>query len=205
MWLLALVLAATPVAKGPFEGVLQYRLSTPGTNGTMVALVGAQGVRVQVSMDTNGQKSETLLVVRAEAPTVTHQWDEKTKSFLVPPVVHGTMGPPRVEALKDEVIAGFPCKHIRLVTPQLSAEYWTTAHAMNDSRRDQMVMAAQRLAPEVEAALKSVGAFGLVVKMVVAGKTATAQPVTTTLELTGAERKPVDARAFDVHATAVHR
>lgn len=191
--------APTSVTKAPasnaaFEGMLTFRLTMAGGQGQMRTTVAKAGIRTELALDFNGQRTNTVLVVRAQDPAVTWKWDSAKKAFAQATATREpSAGPPKVEVLADATVAGLSCKHLKISTPTMSTEYWTAPDFMKDGARAKFLSTAQRLAPEVEDALKAAGAFGLVVKSVAVGNRAT-----TTFELEQVERVTIDPKAFDL-------
>jgi hypothetical protein len=199
MLMLCVVLAAAPVKNaGPFEGVLHYSLKMPGGSGALNISVGKGGIRSEIALDFNGKKSTQVMVVTSDEPKTTYVYDESKKVFKAGKPNYPAPSKISVELLPDENVAGIKCRRVKLVSGDTVSEYFTSAAVFQDKQKDRWMAVVQRLAPEIEDALKSAGAFGLVVKMVTSGKAPNQAVVSTVLELETMQRTKIDQRLFRV-------
>lgn len=199
--LVLVTLGAAPTTKapskpaGPFEGTLEFRLSLQGGEGSVTTKVSSFGVHTSAKVKYLDQEKSTQVVVRASDSDVTWAWEPATNRFekaVVPPAAKRQF---TVEKKGEATVAGVPCTVVTLSSAEGVSTYCSAVGFLADTLRETLVSQAQRLAPDVEAALRSVKAYGLVVRL---EQVSADGKVKTGYELAKVKREPVDRHLFDV-------
>lgn len=196
------VVAAGPQAKAaaPFEGVLEYRLVLQGGEGSVTTSVSPVGVHTRGKVKYLDQVTDTAVVVRAKDPDVTWAWQPDERRYAKIPLAASPKRAFTAEAKGSATVAEVPCTVVVLKGPDGVSEYCSAVGFVGDATREFLLASAQRLAPDVEAALRSVKGYGLVVRL---KQTSPDGKVLTGFELVSVKRQPVDRALFEVErATA---
>lgn len=181
-------------SQAPFEGVLEYRLVLQGGEGAVTTKVSPVGVFTVASVKYLDQAKETTVVVRARDSDVSWVWEPREGHFsklVAPPAQKREF---IVEAKGPATVAGTSCQVVVLKGAEGTQEYCTAVGFLGDGMRETLVAQAQRLAPDVEAALRSVKAFGLVLRL---KQTSPDGKVASGFELVKVRRERIDKRLFD--------
>lgn len=135
-------------------------------------------------------KSETTVLVKADAPGTSLVWNAEKKAFVEQPPQPPQRAVTRTEAVGEMKVLDLKCQRVRLYEAEGFTEYCVAKDALQDVKRDRLVMSAQRLDAQTLAALARHGATGLVVKLthVTRGEPDLA------MELVSLKRVPVDAK-----------
>lgn len=191
---LLLVMMAAPQAK-PFEGVLEYRLVLQGGSGAITTSVSALGVHTSGTVKYLDQVTQTTVVVRARDAEVSWVWQASEKRFTKLPVAAAPKREFKAELKGPATVAGVPCVVVVLTSTEGVSEYCSAVGFVGDETREFLLASAQRLAPDVEAALRSVKGYGLVVRL---KQTSADGKVLTGFELAKVKPQKVDKALFDV-------
>lgn len=192
--LLAAVVAVATAAE-PFEGLLEYRLVVQGGEGTVTTQVSPVGVHSVGTVKYLDQKSETKVVVRAKDPDVSWVWQAADKRYSRVPPVPTPKRTLAAELKGQTAVAGVPCTVVVLTGPDGVSEYCSAVGFVGDDTREFLLASAQRLASDVEEALRSVKGYGLVLRL---KQTSPDGKVLTGFELVKVTRKKIDRALFDV-------
>jgi hypothetical protein len=189
--MVAPVLLVLAAGGAPFEGVLEYQLRVRNSEGTVKTYVSKLGVRSEATLPFGASKSETTVLVKADAPGTSLVWDAAKKEFVAQPPQPPQRKVTRVEPLGTATVLGLQCARVRLHDDQQGyTDYCVAKGALNDPKSDALVTKAQRLDADAVAGLASAGASGLVVKMMHATK---GEP-DLWLELTSLKKASVDPK-----------
>ncbi|MBE2254006.1 MAG: DUF4412 domain-containing protein [Myxococcus sp.] len=193
---LAVVVAAPAVkAAAPFEGVLEYRLALQGGSGAVTTSVSGLGVHTTATVKYLDQVTNTAIVVRARDAEASWVWQAGEKRYTKVPVAASPKRALKAEAKGSAVVATVPCVVVVVTGPDGVSEYCSAVGFVGDATRELLLASAQRLAPDVEAALRSVNGYGLVVRL---KQTSPDGKVLTGFELVSVKRRPIDKALFDV-------
>jgi hypothetical protein len=158
------VLAA--LSSGSGEGVLIQKLTLPQGSGEQRTFLSERGLRSEVELQVKDQTVRTAFV--AEAGTGRgYRLDDQGKTYkeVALTAAAGASGFP-VTQQPSEVLLGRECRHVQLqLAPDSTVDYWTTREQLGPRALELIPIAAQ-LPAGIRAALQSVDADGLVMKMV---------------------------------------
>ncbi len=187
--MLTLLVTAT-LAAAPFEGVLEYQLRVRNAEGSVKTYVSKLGVRSEAVLPFGSAKSETTVLVKADAPGTSLVWSADKKAFVAQAPQPTQREVTRSEAVGEMTVLELKCQRVRLYEAEGFTEYCVAKDALKDAKRDRLVMSAQRLDAQTVAALARHGAAGLVVKLT----HVTRGEPDLTMELVSLKRVPVDAK-----------
>jgi hypothetical protein len=198
----AALLAGESAAGEPFEGVLTFRVVAPGGKGEVVTQVSPLGVHSAVRVAYLKESVDTQVVVRARDPQVTWQWVAAERRFVEVPASPSPGRDFTAEVEGPAVVASVPCTRVRLRGAQGVQAYCIARGFLGSPSREALVQAAQRLAPDVEAALKKAGVQGLVVRQ---EQTSPDGKAETGFELVKAVRQKVPRGLFSLEPPGAER
>lgn len=195
--LLVLVMSTVMTAKPvePFEGVLEFKIVLQGGDGSLTTQVSPVGVHSSGRVKYLNEVTETTVVVRAKDPDVAWSWQPAERRFSKMPLPPSPKRKLTAELKGETAVAGVPCAVVVVTGPDGVSEYCSAIGFVGDATREFLVTAAQRLAPDLEEALRSAKGYGLVVRL---KQTSPDGKVMSGYELTKVTRKKVDRALFDV-------
>ncbi len=197
--LLVLMMSTVMTAKPePFEGVLEFKIVLQGGDGSLTTQVSPIGVHSSGRVKYLDQVTETTVVVRAKDPDAAWTWQPAERRFSKIPMSASPRRKLTAELKGETAVAGVPCSVVVVTGPEGVSEYCSATGFIGDATREFLVTAAQRLAPDIEEALRSAKGYGLVVRL---KQTSPDGKVLSGYELTKVTRKKIDRALFDVEKT----
>jgi hypothetical protein len=201
----AVVLAACGAGRAEFEGVLNMKMTSPDTNGTMKLYVSKRGVRNEMDMKAGkGKESMNVRMVmlsRSDKPGLAYRINDETRTYSEVDLNAARPGAAAAEPkftvkkLGRQKAAGYDCEHV-LVTGERGeqTELWTTRDLM-DHESFSRAMGPRPGHAGYSKSLREAGVDGFPVKSVSRGPRGEA-----TVELVSAEKKSLPASLFEVPA-----
>ena len=195
--LLVLVMSTVMTAKPveSFEGVLEFKIVLQGGDGSLTTQVSPIGVHSWGRVKYLNEVTETTVVVRAKDPDVAWSWQPSERRYSKMPTPASPKRKLTAELKGETAVAGVPCSVVVITGPDGVSEYCSATGFIGDATREFLVTAAQRLAPDLEEALRSAKGYGLVVRL---KQTSADGKVLSGYELTKVTRKKIDRTLFDV-------
>jgi hypothetical protein len=189
----------------PFEGILTMRTTIPKAGSTEIKLfIAKEGVRTETTPHMKNMPTglQMAMFSPSAAPNLVYFINDKQKTYSVldtDSIRQRIAGADSLDSYKDakienlgmETVNGYNCTHVRITRGKRVTEMWVSKEILDYFTYARMQSAKDRDIPELAKRMKAAGLDGFPVK--------TWNPeANITTELTGVEKKGLDAALFKV-------